>query len=74
MTEWPFPPDFGDDYFAHDPDDIECRVCETTGLHWENVDGRWLLHDDNGVVHKCPEVVEEYVFDPAHGLRKKGAR
>ena len=31
-----------------------CRCCGTTGLTWGQHEGRWLLHDNNGV-HQCPK-------------------
>ncbi len=30
-----------------------CRCCGSVNLHWEMVDGKWLLHDNEGV-HNCP--------------------
>lgn len=30
-----------------------CKHCGTSGLFWGTVDGRWLLHDSEGV-HACP--------------------
>jgi hypothetical protein len=74
VAEWPYPPDFGDAYGDHEPDDIVCKVCKTPDLRWVDLDGRWVLHEEDGSVHKCPEVHAEYVFDPVHGLRKKGER
>jgi hypothetical protein len=71
MAEWPFSPDFGDEYGGHDPQDITCKLCEADGLHREEVDGRWVLHEEDGTVHRCPETTGEFVFDPVHGFRQK---
>ena len=33
---------------------VTCRHCHKRDLHWCEVDGNWLLHDDNGI-HNCPK-------------------
>ena len=60
----------GDD-MDHDPQDITCKHCEADFLHWEDVGGRWVLHEMDGTAHKCPETTGEFVFDPVHGFRQK---
>jgi hypothetical protein len=44
----------------HDRDDdeprkVECKKCGKGGLEWEDDNGRWVLIESNGKVHKCDE-------------------
>ena len=36
-----------------------CRCCGKDGLHWKQVEGKWLLHNSEGI-HKC----EKNLYDP----------
>ena len=37
------------------PSLIICKLCRTSGLHWENDNGRWRLLTKSGMVHVCPK-------------------
>jgi len=37
---------------SRDRDNKVCRCCGKNGLHWKQVDNKWLLHNDKGI-HEC---------------------
>lgn len=43
--------DDGDEPLA--PALITCRYCQTPGLEWRSVDGKWRLHTRAGKMHAC---------------------
>jgi len=36
-----------------------CRCCGKNGLHWKQVNNKWLLHSSDGI-HKC----EKNLYNP----------
>lgn len=49
---------------GYDDDDVECKYCGQSGLHWEEGDGRFILTHSNGRIHKCqPAALKRAVID-----------
>jgi hypothetical protein len=46
----------GHDRDYDEPRKVECKKCGKGGLEWDD-DGRWILIDGRGKVHKCDEKV-----------------
>ena len=44
-----------DEYDYDEPRIVECKHCGKGGLQWEDDNGRWVLIDRDGKVHKCNE-------------------
>ena len=49
-----------DSYWSHEDGEpvefpcIICYCCDTGGLHWGKLDGKWRLFNHMGNVHVCP--------------------
>lgn len=39
----------------YQPRTVECKHCGKGGLFWEDDNGKWVLLEHNGKVHKCDE-------------------
>lgn len=45
-----------DEYEAYEMPDavgVECKFCGCDGLHWEEFGRRWMLFDEDDVLHDC---------------------
>ena len=45
--------------FSRDRNNKICRCCGKGGLHWKQVENKWLLHNSDGI-HKC----EKNLYNP----------
>lgn len=60
----------GFSFFEKQHAHVECKRCGVGGLHWEGVDGKWVL-SDNYKVHVCdPARVNKGVANDFEDLGK----
>jgi hypothetical protein len=45
-----------------------CKRCGVDHLNWQRIDGRWVLHEQDGSRHSCPRLGETGVM-PTTGLK-----
>lgn len=46
--------DYGTEWEGEGSHSVTCRYCKTRGLEWGKVKGSWVLMDDAGEPHTCP--------------------
>lgn len=56
---WGLEDEFDEFVGPSDRNNKVCRCCGKGGLHWKQVENKWLLHNSDGI-HKC----EKNLYNP----------